>query len=426
MSLRVELEVEIAEIGARGDGIARLETGERLYVPYTLPGDRVRVRLGRKRPDGFVARVATLLTAGPGRAEPPCRHFGACGGCALQHLAPGSYRDWKLALLERALARQGIAAGAILPLVATPPARRRRADFTALRRKSDMLLGFNAPLSHEIIDLAECPVLLPAIAALLPALRDMLAALLAPSERAEVKVTASDSGLDLLLVTGIALGAKRRERLAAFAEAQDLARVARLHPKGDSAEPIVERRPVLVRFGPVSVTLPPGAFLQATREGERALQAAVARGVGDGRRVADLYAGCGSLGLPLAAAGHGVHAVEGDRAAVETLERMARESAGRLRLTVARRDLDRRPLMDAELERFDAVIFDPPRAGAPAQAEALAQSGVPRIIAISCNPASFARDAKALAEGGYRLDWVQPVDQFLWSPHLELAALFTR
>ncbi len=277
-----------------------------------------------------------------------------------------------------------------------------------------------------MVDLLECHVLRPAIVALMAPLRALLAALLAPSESAEAIVTESDSGLDLLLVTKAELGLARRERLAAFADAQDLARLSRRHPKRGGAELLVERRPVRARFGGLSVDLPAGAFLQASREGELALQEAVGRAVGGARRLADLYAGCGTFGLPLAAAGHGVHAVEADRAAAEALEGAAREAAGRLRLTVERRDLDRRPLAGVELERFDAVIFDPPRAGARAQAEALAASPVPRVVGLSCNPASFARDAHILAGGGYRLDWVLPVDQFLWSPHLELAACFTR
>lgn len=424
--MRLELEVDIGEIGARGDGIARLEDGKKLFVPFTVPGDHVRVRLGLPRPDGLGGRVVALLSTGPSRAEPPCRHFGTCGGCALQHLESGSYQAWKLDLLTKALARQGVSAGALRPLFVTPPASRRRADLTAVRRKNDLLLGFNARQSHRVVDLAECPVLQPAIAGLLAPLRLLLTVLLEPADTAEVVVTRTDSGLDLLLVTGAELGLKRRERLAEFAAMQDLARIARRHPKSRGAEILVERRSVRVRFGDVSVPFPPGGFLQASAEAEAVLRAAVQEGIGAARRVVDLYAGCGTFGLPLAAEGRQVFAAEGDRQLAEALAKVVREAAGRLGLAVAVRDLARHPFAPEELDGAEAVIFDPPRAGARAQAEALARSRVERIVAVSCHPASFARDARVLVEGGYRLEWIQPVDQFLWSPHLELAAAFRR
>ena len=424
--MRAEIEVEIVQLGARGDGIAMLDTGERIYVPYTVPGDIVRAALGEKRPDGFAARSLELLGEGPGRASPPCRHFGSCGGCALQHLDPAHYAAWKTSLLENALSRRGIAGVDILPLLSTKPASRRRADFSARRRKTDLVIGFNARPSHHIVDLAECPVLLPEIAGLVAPLRALLTALLVPAESADVIATRTDSGLDLVLETAAALPLRKREWLAAFAETQDLARLSRRHPRGRGTELVVERRPVRMMFGPVAAEIPPGAFIQPSAEGERALRAAVERGLGGSRRIADLYAGCGTFGLSLAAAGHAVHAVEGDATLAAALEQTARQQASRWSLTVERRDLARRPLPPAELERFDAVVLDPPRAGAAAQAEELARSRVGRVVAVSCNPASFARDARLLLDGGYALDWVQPVDQFLWSPHLELAAAFQR
>jgi 23S rRNA (uracil1939-C5)-methyltransferase len=424
--VKLEVEVEIREIGARGDGIAELPEVGKLYVPYTVPGDRVRVRVGQERPDGFAARVVAMLVEGHGRGQPACRHFGQCGGCALQHLDPTYYRNWKLELLRTALARQGAEAGQIRDLVVTPPGSRRRADLTAVRRREDVVLGFNARLSHQVIDLAECPVMRPEIVALLAPLRALLETLLDPADKAETQVTRTDSGLDLLLATGAQLGLKRRERLAVFAEAQDLARVARRHPKARGTEILLERRPVRVRFGETAVALPPGAFLQASAEGEAALRAAVEEAVGPAPRIADLFAGCGTFGLPLAAAGRQVHAVESEPHLAAALEAAARASAGRLRLKVTERDLERRPLEPEELGRTEAVIFDPPRAGARAQAQALASSDVARVVAVSCNPATFARDARTLIGGGYRLEWIQPVDQFLWSPHLELVAAFER
>jgi 23S rRNA (uracil1939-C5)-methyltransferase len=422
--VKVELEVEIEAVGARGDGIATLADGKRLYVPYTVPGDRARVRLGQPRPDGYAARVTALLAEGPGRAAPPCPHFGLCGGCALQHLAPERYAAWKLELLGAALQRQDVAAGAVRVLETTPPASRRRAEFTAIRRKDDLLLGFNARLSHQVVDLAECPVLRPEIVALLPTLRALLAELLAPAESAEIVATLTDSGIDLLLVSGASIGLKRSERLAAFAEAQDLARLSRRHPRSRGTEALVERRPVRVRFGDASAAIPPGAFLQASAEGEAALRRAVIEAVGPARRVFDLFAGCGTFALPLGAGGRRVQAVEADRALAASLAAAARESGGRIAVAVEARDLERRPLQPEELAGAEAVVLDPPRAGARAQCEALARSAVPRLAMVSCNPASFARDARILLDGGYRLEWIQPVDQFLWSPHLELVGCF--
>jgi 23S rRNA (uracil1939-C5)-methyltransferase len=312
--------------------------------------------------------------------------------------------------------------------VTAAPQTRRRADFAAVRRKDDVLLGFHARASHRVVDLAECPVMEPPIAALLGPLRELLFALLRPSEKAAVIVTATDSGLDIVLESAIALGAGGRERLAAFAEAQDLARLSRRHPNARSAETVIERRPVRMSFGGVALDLPAGAFLQATRAGEAALIEFVLDAVGDAPRVADLYAGCGTFALPLATRRgvvSSVHAVDGSEPAIAALTRAAQQA--RLgRVTALVRDLARRPLNDQELARFDAVVYDPPRAGAREQAEALARSRVAVAVAVSCNPATFARDARLLVDGGFTLDWVRPIDQFLWSPHGELVARFAR
>ena len=424
--MRQEIDVEIQEIGARGDGIATLDGGRRLYVPYTVPGDIVRVRVNRARTDVHTGRIVDILAPGLGRTGPACRHFGSCGGCALQHLEMKYYETWKLRLLTQALARHGIEAPKIRSLLVSPPGSRRRADFTAIRRKRDVLIGFNARGSHQVVDLLECPVLVPEIVALIPALRELFLELLAPAESAEVALTRTDSGLDLLLVTEAPLGLVARQRLASFAETQDLARLARRHPKARDSEVLIVRRPVRVRFPGAIVGLPPGGFLQATMEGEAALRHAVWEGVSNARRIADLYAGVGAFGLSLAAEGRRVFAVEADCLLAEAVEEAVRDAAGRLPLRVHSRDLERRPLSPHELEDYDAVVFDPPRAGARVQATALAASKVRRVVAISCNPATFARDARTLLDGGYRLDWVQPVDQFLWSPHLELAAALHR
>ncbi len=311
--MRVEVDVEIQEIGARGEGIALLEGDQRLYVPYTMIGDLVRVRLVSPRADAYTGRIVKIFKPGPWRWEPACRHFGSCGGCALQHLDAQHYEALKVRLLVQALARQGVEPKQIRSLLVSPAGSRRRADLTAAWRKGDLILGFHARASHQVVDLAECPVLSADIVALVPALRELLLGLLGPAEAAELIVTKTESGLDLLLVTGASLGLRARERLAGYADAHDLARISRRHPLSRGSEVLLLRRPVRVRFEGTVVELPPGGFLQPTVEGEAALRQAVREGIGSANRIADLYAGCGTFALPLAADGRSVQAIEGDR-----------------------------------------------------------------------------------------------------------------
>jgi 23S rRNA (uracil1939-C5)-methyltransferase len=424
-----DIELTIEALGGRGDGIGAFE-GERVYVPYAAPGDRLKVRLARERDGRLVGRIRAVVEPGAARVAPPCRHFGdrpdaGCGGCGLQQLGAEAYRAWKLAQLEAALALQAIAAEAIEPLAVSPPASRRRADLTASRRRDGVALGFNARGSHRIVDLAECAVLRPALAALFHPLRELLAPLTKPGDGAELRLAATDSGVDLLVVSPIELGTGARERIAAFAARHDLARVARAHPRHAGAETLIERRPVRAIFGGVAVPLPPGAFLQATAEGEAALAAFVGEAAAGARRVADLFAGVGTFTFPLARAGAKVHAVDTGKAEIAAVAAAA-QAAMLPGVTAEQRDLARRPLDASALGAYDAVVFDPPRAGAKEQAARLARSRVSRIVAVSCHPGSFARDARLLIDGGYRLARLKPVDQFLWSTHLELAALFLR
>lgn len=418
------IELLVESLGARGDGIAR-HGDDRVFLPFTLPGDRVRARLEKAGGDGVAGRVVDILRPGPRRREPACGHFGECGGCALQHLEAAFYAEWKTDLLRTALARRGLNDGAVEPLVQGRAGTRRRADFTALRRREGVILGFNARTTHRVVDLRECPILLPEIAALMPALRALCADILAVGAKAELVVAATDGGLDLLIVDGGGLSLKRREALVAFADERDLARISHRHPRQGGPELVVERRPVTMRFGTVAVPIPPGAFLQATAEGEAALSAVVTEAARDAVTIADLYCGCGTFTFPLAETGAAVHAVDGLDWQIRTVERAAR-TAVLNRVTAEARDLAKRALQPAQLAAYDAVVFDPPRAGARAQAEALAESNVRTVVAISCNPASFARDARILVDGGFHIERVVPVDQFLWSPHLELAAVLRR
>lgn len=423
---RGPVEISVERVGARGDGVAEWQ-GHRLFVPQALAGDRLMARFGAKRADGWEAVPVSLLQEAPGRTEPACRHFGSCGGCALQHMDDAAYEAWSAQVLETALGRAGLLEGVeIRPLVRTPPGGRRRAVLSAAKRGKRQWLGFNERASHQLVDVAECPVLAPALFDLIGPLRDLLAGWLTDGQTLDVALTLLDDGVDLVIEGGPEPDLGALEALAGFAQAHDLARLTRRPKPGAPAEPIALRRQGTLRFGRATVSPAPGAFLQASREGEAALVAAVLEATTGAERVADLFAGSGTLTFPLADRAV-VHAVEGDPTALRTLEGGARSlgPAGR-RVTIERRDLFREPLSALELNRFQAVVFDPPRAGAQAQALEIARSDVPVVAAVSCNPATFARDARTLADAGYRLIRVHPVDQFLWSPHLELAALFQR
>jgi 23S rRNA (uracil1939-C5)-methyltransferase len=419
------LEVSIERIGAHGDGIAETPDG-RLYVPRTLAGERVRVRPGASRGDGRCAELVDVLEAARDRATPVCPHYAACGGCSLQHLSDDAYLAWKRQRLQTALTRAGFADAPVAALVRSLPGTRRRARFAAERpRGAAARVGFTVSRGHAVVDLAECPVLEPRLAALLPRLRQLFARILPPGGRGEAAVSLLDGGSDVVLTLPAAPTLAEREMLAAFAEAADLGRLCWRGAADAPAEPLAQRRPLQAILAGVPVAVPPGAFLQATAAGEAALIGEVSRALAGVGRIADLFAGCGPFSLALAQAGSAVHAIDAEGAALAALADAARRH--RLtRVSTERRDLFARPLLAPELARFDAVIFDPPRAGAPAQAAALASAKVPLVVAISCNPDSFARDARLLAAGGYRLGRVVAVDQFLWSPHLELAAVFDR
>jgi 23S rRNA (uracil1939-C5)-methyltransferase len=416
------LEIDITELGGRGDGIGKHEDLY-VFVPCTVPGDHVLVRVTGRKSDGLAATSLQLLSAGPGRVTPPCRHFGECGGCAMQHLDDDLYRVWKRNQLVTALRRAGFAEDLVAPMVFIAPGTRRRATFSFLRRRADLLLGFNARASHQLVDVVQCPLLEPSLVDLLPALRVLLREIIPDGREGDVVVTATESGFDLLIEAEARLDLFDRERLAAFAESADLARLSWRRPGGGQIEPLSHRRAAVVRFAGIGVSLPPGSFLQPSPEGEQALASLVFDAVGKASPILDLYAGCGSFTFPLAQKAF-VHAVEGEASAAQALKSAADHNGARI--SVECRDLAQRPLLADELKKFQAVVFDPPRLGAASQVEQLAIAGPPRVVAVSCNPATLARDARSLVQGGYRLTRVTPVDQFPWSAHLEAVAVFER
>jgi 23S rRNA (uracil1939-C5)-methyltransferase len=415
----VELSVE--RIGGAGDGVAQWR-GVPVFLPFTVPGDHVHAQLGARRGGGFEGRVVELIESGPGRVTPPCSHFGHCGGCALQHLDPDLYRSVKLGRLLNALKRAGVEPGDVAPLRTVPPARRRTCFGIARPRdpRQPPRVGFHARFRHDLVDLHECLVLEPALFALVGELRRLALDLLPPGGAAEATLTRTDSGIDLLLEASEPPGLGALEALAGLGDQCDLARIVWRSSKEEI--PVVERRPVRVMLSGVAVPFPPGAFLQASEIAERILVDEVLAGIGPRRPALDLYAGLGAFAFALGGNGP-VHAVEGDERAAAAL---ARAAADKPELTVERRDLARDPVSPEKLSDYAAAVFDPPRAGGARQAAALAASPIGTVVAVSCNPATFARDATRLLTGGFRLERVVPIDQFVWSPHLELVAVFRR
>jgi 23S rRNA (uracil1939-C5)-methyltransferase len=418
-------EVMIEALGDGGDGIATTAEG-RLFVPGVLPGERVRVRIISAGGEASRAEALERLNDSAERQAPPCAHFGRCGGCALQHLADQPYGRWKAGLVRTALARRGLASDIVLPLVPAEPGSRRRLRLAGLRRKGGFVLGLREGRGHTIIDLDECPITRPGLVALLAPLRQGLAPLVAERTAFEISLNETSSGIDVLCQGLTISSSADLAKLAALAEALSLARLSLAAEAGGAVQTVAMRAVPMMHFGGVAVRLPPGVFLQASAAGEAAIVAAVSAAARGVHRLVDLYCGIGTLSLPLVQAGLKLSAYDRDEAAIAALDRAVRGGGLAGRLLPSVRDLARAPLRPTELRGVDAALFDPPRAGAPDQARALAESDLPLVIAVSCNPASFARDAKLLLAGGFRLESVQPIDQFLWSPHVELIAVFRR
>ena len=402
----------IQRLGAQGDGIADTPRGP-VFVPLALPGETVTAAINTDRAD-----LIAVIEASPERVEPACRHFGTCGGCSLQHMEARAYQAFKRGTLVTALRQRGIDVE-VAELVACPPASRRRVTWTAQRAESGIVLGYRKAMSHEIVDIEEDPIALPAIEKAIPLVRE-LAALLAPGRDAfKLLVTATDSGLDIAVTGTGPLAEARRQRATQFAIAN---RLARLSVEGEIVvEPIKPR----VMVGDVPVNPPSGAFLQAVAEAEDTMAGLVTAHLAKAKRVADLFAGIGTFALRLAKNSM-VHAVEGEASALVALDRAFRHGQGLKTVTHERRDLFRRPLTRKELAAYDGLVFDPPRAGAEDQARQIARSDVRYVAAVSCNPATLARDLAILVEGGYRLLSVTPIDQFLWSHHVEAVALLEK
>jgi 23S rRNA (uracil1939-C5)-methyltransferase len=408
--------ITIDHVGHRGDGVAR-GNGQMLFVPYTLGGEIVEAASVAGHPGR--ARLLRVETQSPERIAPFCSHFGACGGCAIQHWQPDAYRAWKRQIVVDTLAQARIDC-AVDDLVDAHGAGRRRITVHARRDQDGSLhVGFAAPNSHAIVPIDACPILDPGLKGALDAARAVADVLRPANKPLDIQVTAADNGLDVDVRGSGPLPAKLIATLSRVAEQHRLARLTR------HGELVLLRVPPVISIGAARITLPPGSFLQATVAGEEALAALVAAHCKKAKHIADLFCGVGPFALRLASASR-IAAFDSDATAVMALQKAVTSTSGLKPIKAEARDLFRRPLMPQELRDFDAVVFDPPRQGAQAQTHQLAASKIPVVVAVSCNVMTFARDARILIDGGYKIEAVTPVDQFRHTPHVELVARFVR
>ncbi|MEH6527723.1 MAG: 23S rRNA (uracil(1939)-C(5))-methyltransferase RlmD [Sneathiella sp.] len=416
------LNLTIDHIGGSGDGVA-IEDGQTFYVPFAAPDDQLTVIEGEARGQGHMAEIQEILAPSPLRVQPECKHFGTCGGCSLQHLDANFTANWKRQRIVDCLSMCGITNAKIHPTISSPAHSRRRVEFVASKRKKGVMIGYHVRRSHQVFDVGDCPLVHPSLFALIKPFRSALPVLMQRNSSARITATATDNGPDILVTAEIELTLEARQLLADFATQNSLSRIAWRQKEKDIPEVVSAIKPANVQMGDIPVTLAPGGFLQATTAGEEALVAIAKEALKNCSNVVDLFAGCGSFAFPLSRLSK-VHAVDGDEELISALQRSANKNI--LPISTEVRDLFRRPLFTNELKNYDGLLFDPPRAGAKAQVEEIAESSVGTVVALSCNPVTFARDISHLISAGYELEFVQPVDQFLWSPHVEMIAVLRK
>jgi len=412
-------DLTIDHIGANGDGIA-LDEGQTYFVPFSAPGDTLTADVGEARGQGYMTKIQEISVPSPLRVEPECKHFGTCGGCSLQHLEANFIADWKRQRIVDCFSMSGITGIKIHPTISSPAHSRRRVEFVASKRKKGVMIGYHVRRSHQVFDVGDCPLIHPSLFALIKPLRSAFPSLMPRNSSARITATATDNGPDVLITAENELSLEVRQILADFAAQNSLARIAWRQKPNDIPEVISAIKPASVQLGDIPVMLAPGGFLQATTAGEEALVAIATEALQNCSTVVDLFAGCGSFTFPLSRSSK-VHAVEGDEELISALQRSANKNI--LPISTEARDLFRRPLFSTELKGYDGLLFDPPRAGAKAQVEEIAESSVATIVAISCDPVTFSRDISYLVSAGYEVEFIQPVDQFLWSPHVEMIAV---
>jgi 23S rRNA (uracil1939-C5)-methyltransferase len=419
----VEVDIVIRRLGASGDGIAEY-SGKPVYVSGLLPGEEATVRLTGPRGDGRIAETLARHSDSADRVTPECKYADECGGCSVQHLTPRAYLAWKEGLLARALASKGLTPERLEPMVEIKDGRR-RLRFAAIGRSAGPVLGFNMKASKQIVGIDYCIAAEPALSETISNSHALLSKILSAGETADLEVRTSLNGLDFLLVRARPLEYQERVDIAAWMSAIDAARFAWLPKDNEVPEVIIERRAPALSVAGISVTPSPGAFLQPTAAGEEFMAEFVLKHLRGARRVADLYSGWGAFALRLAKSMH-VEAFEGSETMISSLNLAAGAAGLGGHLMGFTRDLERQPLQSDELGRFDGIVLDPPRAGALKQVQSLVTGGPKRIAYLSCNPAALARDGKILVDGGYRFVEAQPIDQFRWTSHLEVACLFER
>ncbi len=418
------LELDIQHIGGLGDGFG-VHEGLGVFVPFTCAGERVRVAYDAPLRDGMHASLLDVLTPAADRQPAPCAHYGQCGGCKLQHLAPAPYAAFKLGLLSRMVAQLGADADCLAPLLSFGAGARRRVEWKIAMRKGVIQIGYFGLKSHQLIDIQHCVVADARIVALLPALRDVLPRIKKPSQLSHLHVSLLDGGLDLLLATRQPLTAADRTLLADWAQQHG---ILRLSESCGNAPPriITQTAEAVTHFGNVTVALPAGAFLQASKAAQDAISDAICHALNGAKRVVDLFSGCGTYSFAMLPHTPQLAAFEGDADMVMAMQNAMRAHALEEHMSATQRDLFRHPLAREELDAYDAAIINPPRNGALPQVKAIAQSKIKRVAMVSCNPATFERDARILLASGFRLRQVIPIDQFYWSAHLELFAHFER
>ena len=406
------LTASIDEIGSRGDGVVRVD-GNTIYIPFTAPGDVAKIEATGER-----GVLKSLIEESEHRRKPVCRHCGHCGGCALQHVSEDFYRKWKAARVYDALAREGFSPVTIQPVIFCAAASRRRALFAVRKKQGDVVFGFHERASRKIVDINECHIMEPAFAAKLAALKSFARTVCEFSDAFNMLATECDNGIDINLRGTVDLDGP-----GAFAAVSDAAREAGFLRIAINNEILVEFDPPIVSFGDVPAAIPPGAFLQASRIGEDTIRNTILTEINSEKTIADLFSGCGSFSLPLSKRAH-VAAYDSERRAIQSLKKSAKSEGCNVHAQC--RDLFRNPLTPFELNEFDLLVTDPPRAGAAAQMVEIARSDVRLVISVSCNPSTFARDASILREGGFDLTKVTPVDQFVYTPHIEVVGVFRR
>lgn len=428
------LEVEITGIGSMADGIGRHEN-KSVFIPFTCPGDMVKAAVKRDTKNDIRAEMLTLITPSPDRQEPPCSHFGKCGGCSLQHLNEPRYQSFKQGILESFVMGIGVDRSIVAPMVEIKTHSRRRADFKIETRNDKVNIGFFMRGSHRLINIAECPISDDALVAILPALRECLAELKKPGRLISISLTALDNGLDATIKLTNPIGTSDKERLVAFAKSHNIIRLnTQEQPRRESRKQPLMHDPIClydegnatIRFADIDVALPSGAFLQATQDGQQAITNLVTEHLQGCNNIADLYSGCGTYSFPLILQSQRVAAYEGADEMAAAMNNACVKHGLQDRISTTVRDLFTTPLSAEELNYFDGVVINPPRNGALPQVEAIGASQVSKVVMVSCDPATFKRDAKCLIESGYALTLAVPIDQFYWSHHLELVAVFEK